>query len=568
MNELANFGTTILSYNWSLLFKGFFIFFVILSIMIFIYDRFIQRNNQLLKNYPLLGRMRYFFYMLRDPMRQYFGDEDYFDSYEKIDWINRTSKLKKTYYSFSPTKPYDNERVLFKHSNHVYNVDEVQEECMITFGEKREKPFHATSLIGRSAMSDGAISPEGTQAFTKAAFHAKFPINTGEGSLTTNYLTTHDYDRKKEYFEIVEGTWFAKTVYFIFLKTLGKRIAKKLYCDMVLQREDDESFNFDKKNILFFRINWKASLASFPKSIPSDVPSIIFQMGSGLYGVKHSDGSFDEERYKKVMSFCAMTEIKISQGAKQTGGKLPAAKVTPSVAYYRGVEAYKDLISPNRFPFANTIRELFDFVGKLQTLSSKPVGVKIVIASLGQFEEYSREIQNSIENNLSYPDFLTIDGGDGGTGAAPLEMMRKIGLPIREALDIVISDLKQKNIRDKIKIIASEKVLTPDDAVELFIYGADFINIARGFMISAGCIRARHCSGTQGHDCPVGLATMNKEKRSKYLVEQKALTVANYHNGLVSGIIGLLAVMGKKSICELCKDDLIIRRRNNESNYN
>jgi len=561
MNELTKLGT-FLAYDWSLFFKGFVVFFIILSIMIFIYDRFIQRNNQLLKNYPLIGRMRYFFYMLRDPMRQYFGDEDYFDSYEKIDWINRASKLKKTYYSFSPVKPYDDKRTLFKHSNRVYNIDEVDEKCLLTFGENREIPFNTSSLIGRSAMSDGAISPEGTQAFAKAAQKAVFPINTGEGSLTTNYIITHKYDETKDYFDVIEGTFFAKGIYKILSKILGKRIARKLYSDMVLQIEDDESYNFDSEKILFYRINWKAEYDCFPKKIPSDVPDIIFQMGSGLYGVKHKDNSFDEQRYKKIMSFCGMTEIKISQGAKQTGGKLPGHKVTPSIAYYRGVEAYKDLISPNRFPYANTIRELFDFIGELQNISKKPVGIKIVIASLDKFEEYSNEIVNSIKNDLSYPDFLTIDGGDGGTGAAPLEMMRKIGLPLREALDIVIQDLKNKNIREKIKIIASEKVLTPDDAVELFIYGADFINIARGFMISAGCIRARHCSGTQGHDCPVGLATMNKDKRSKYLVEQKARTVANYHNELISGIIGLLAVMGKKSICELGKNDLI--KRNNK----
>lgn len=130
-------------------------------------------------------------------------------------------------------------------------------------------------------------------------------------------------------------------------------------------------------------------------------------MGSGLYGVKHKDGSFDEQRYKKIMSFCKMTEIKISQGAKQTGGKLPSNKVTPAVAYYRGgVEPYQDLISPNRFPFANTIRELFDFVGRLQKLSDKPVGIKIVISSKDRFEEYSKELVNSIENALPYPDFF------------------------------------------------------------------------------------------------------------------------------------------------------------------
>jgi glutamate synthase domain-containing protein 2 len=138
-------------------------------------------------------------------------------------------------------------------------------------------------------------------------------------------------------------------------------------------------------------------------------------------------------------------------------------------------------------------------------------------------------------------------------------MMSKIGLPIKESLDIVEKELGVLKIRDKIKIIASEKVLTPDDAVELFAYGADFINIARGFMISAGCIRARHCSGAGGKTCPVGLATMDKTKRAKFLVGQKSYTIASYHNQLIEGIKSLLSIMGKKSIQELSKNSLIMR---------
>jgi glutamate synthase domain-containing protein 2 len=124
-------------------------------------------------------------------------------------------------------------------------------------------------------------------------------------------------------------------------------------------------------------------------------------------------------------------------------------------------------------------------------------------------------------------------------------------------LDIVVTELEREGIRDKLKLIASEKVLTPDDAVELFAYGADFINIARGFMISAGCIRARHCSGAGGHECPVGLATMDKGKRSKFLVAKKSQTIANYHEALITGIRSLLAIMGKRDIDELSKKDLI-----------
>lgn len=557
MEELLKFGNQVLYEEWQLFFKIPFIFFVLLSIIIYIYDKYIQNKNQLLKNYPLVGRMRYIFYLLRDPMRQYFGDEEYFDSHEKIDWINETSKTEKIYYSFSVSKPYDNKRVLFKHANSVLNIEEVDEKQEVLFGENSKNPFLSKSVIGRSAMSDGAISPEGTRAFSMAANKGEFPINTGEGSLTTNYLITHKYSDDRKYFDVIEGTIFAKSIYSIVRFFSTKNIAKALYCSMVLQRDDDESFNFDTRRKLFFRVNWNNDLDIFPKSVPLDIPDIIFQMGSGLYGVRDENKNFDSLRYKKIMSFCKMTEIKISQGAKQTGGKLPSHKVTPSVAYYRGVEPYKDLISPNRFPYAHNVKELFDFVGKLQKLSLKPVGIKIVISTEENFQEYSNELLFRIKNNLPYPDFFTIDGGDGGSGAAPLEMMRRVGLPIKKALKIVNENLNNLNIRDKVKIIASEKVLTPDDALELFIYGADFVNIARGFMISAGCIRARHCSGTKGFDCPVGLATMNKAKRDKYLVEQKAKTVEKYHHALITSIKGLLAIMGKKRVNQLSLDDII-----------
>jgi len=257
------------------------------------------------------------------------------------------------------------------------------------------------------------------------------------------------------------------------------------------------------------------------------------------------------------MRFCTMTEIKIAQGAKQTGGKLMAEKVTKAIAYYRGVKAGEPIISPNRFPYANTIEELFDFVGELQELSQKPVGIKIVISTAENFKSYSNEIKKRIEDGRPYPDFLTIDGGDGGSATAPREMMNRIGLPIRMALTVVIEELDRLGIREKIKIIASEKVLTPDDAVELFAYGADFVNIARGFMISAGCIRARHCSGADGHQCPVGLATMDIDKRSKFLIAKKSETIANYHNAMIDGIRSMLSIMGKRDIKELNKEDLI-----------
>jgi glutamate synthase domain-containing protein 2 len=260
-----------------------------------------------------------------------------------------------------------------------------------------------------------------------------------------------------------------------------------------------------------------------------------------------------------------MTEIKIAQGAKQTGGKLAAHKVTPAIAYYRNVEAYKDIFSPNRFPYANTIEELFDFIGTLQELSEKPVGVKIVISDLENIEPYAAEIKRRIDiGDTRYPDFISIDGGSGGSATAPLEMMERVGLNIRDSIYLVDKVLRDYGVREEVKISASGKVLTPDDIIVIMSLGADFIQIARGFMMSAGCIRARYCSGTTGHVCPVGLATQDKSKRKKYFVYKQAKKVRNYHNNLLKSVKGMLAIMGLKSINQLNKNRIIFIDKNSK----
>jgi len=566
MEALLNFSHNLLAHQWNHIFKVMAIIIILIIINIYIYDRFIQRKNQLLINYPVIGRMRYFFHLLRDPMRQYFGDETYYDSYEKIDWVNKASNEQSLMYSFSLTrpyglsKPYGQNHNFFRHANFVLNEDEVNENLSVTFGEQHQYPFVTKSVIGRSAMSDGSISPEGTRAFAQGAYIGQFPINTGEGSLTSNFLKSHECSenpKENRFLTIKEGTLFAKGIFHIVKFILNEYIAIGLYRSMVIRDIDKETYSFDAKRMLLYRIDWKQPLEFFPEKPLDNIPDIVLQIGSGLYGVKDKDGEFDPIRYQKVMKFCKMTEIKIAQGAKQTGGKLLAEKVTASVAYNRGVEINKPLISPNRFPYASSVPELFDFIEKLQKLSQKPVGVKIVISTRENFQEYSKEIKKRVESGRGYPDFLTLDGGDGGTATAPREMMSRVGISIQNSLDIVVEELEKEGVRDKIKLIASEKVLTPDDAVELFAYGADFINIARGFMISAGCIRARHCSGAGGHECPVGLATMDKDKRSRFLVARKSQTVANYHDALVAGIRSLLAIMGKHDVTELSKKDLI-----------
>jgi glutamate synthase domain-containing protein 2 len=564
MQALTNFTSNLGNYNFPIMMfmlKAIFVLFIIISILLLIYDRYIQRENQLLINYPLIGRMRYFFYALRDPMRQYFGDEKFYESFDKVKWVLNSAERKSPYASFSPEQPQKSARLSIKNANCVLNTHDVSDDFSVTFGTNVKKPFVTSSVFGRSAMSDGAISPEGTRAFSKGAFLGHFPINTGEGSLTSNFLYTHKYcSANKEYMNVYEGTIFAKTAYKLLKILFHQALAEKVYRHMIIDTKDAESYLFDNEKLVFYRVNWKSPLKKFPKEVPSDLPDIIFQMGSGLYGVRHHDGSFDEDRYKKTMSFCKMTEIKMAQGAKQTGGKLLGDKVSEAIAYYRGVEPFKDLFSPNQFPFAHNLEELFDFMGRLKELSDKPVGVKIVISSQEGFNEYADLIKKRIEEGSNaYPDFLTIDGGDGGSGAAPLEMMMSVGMIISKALYIADTTLKNVGVRERVKIIASEKVLTPDDAIVLFGIGADYIGIARAFMMSAGCIRARECSGANGRSCPVGLATQDKGKRASFLVEKKAQNVASYHGQLLYGIQNLLAIMGVNHISRLSKSNLMFK---------
>jgi glutamate synthase domain-containing protein 2 len=573
VEALLKFAGSLSGYEFPLfvfLFQATGIVLIVLAIATLIYDRFIQRHDQLLINFPLIGRMRYLFYLLRDPMRQYFGDEKFYESFDKVRWVYDAAERRAAYTSFSPGQPQNSARLCIKNANCVLNTEEVSDSFGLTFGTDVKYPFTTRSVLGRSGMSDGAISPEGTRAFSKGAFLGNFPINTGEGSLTSNFFYTHAYKKEnRRYLDVKEGTLFAKTVYKIIKALLHASVAQRVYRHMVIDTIDEESYLFDEATMVCFRVNWKAPLQAFPQNIPDDLPDIIFQMGSGLYGVRDAKGDFDENRYRKVMCFCRMTEIKMAQGAKQTGGKLLKDKVSHAIAYYRGLEAHKDIFSPNQFPFAHNLEELFDFTGRLKALSDKPVGVKIVISSKASFDEYAALISARIaQGSSAYPDFITIDGGDGGSGAAPLEMMISVGMSISKALYIADMSLKEHGVREKVKIIASEKVLTPDDAIVLFGIGADYVAIARAFMMSAGCIRARECSGAHGRHCPVGLATQDPSKRASFLVEQKARNVASYHGQLLSGIRGLLAVMGLKSLDLLNKEHLTFKNHVGKTYHN
>ena len=534
-------------------------------IMLFIYDKYVQRKHSLLINYPVIGRFRFLFQALREPFRQYFADETFYESRDKIDWVYTAAKDKPNYQSFSVSQPFAGSRFLIKHSSAVLNDDEVSEDLSVTFGADRKKPFVSQSPIIRSAMSDGALSPEATRAFTLAGVNSGLTINTGEGSFTSNHLYTHVPDLNNcEYLEIVKSTPFADFVFKLGSIFFNRAVANDWYRTILLNNKTQNTYINTIDSHTLFRVNWDAPLEAFPKEVPNDIPNTIFQISSGLYGVRDKNGKFDELRYQKVMKFCRMTEIKIAQGAKQTGGKLAGAKVTADIAYYRGVEEGKDVFSPNRFPYANSTQELLEFVEKLQTLSDKPVGFKIVVSDTKDIEDLAKAIADRKAQGKSIPDFISVDSGEGGSATAPLELMESVGLVTNNALYVVDTLLKKYNVRDKVKIIASGKILTPDDIIITMSMGADAVGIARGFMMSGGCIRARMCSGFGSHLCPVGMATQDKKKRASYLVVKEGKQIGNYHKNLVKSMRVVLAIMGVKHISELDKSKLTYKSRSGE----
>ncbi|WP_456453384.1 glutamate synthase-related protein [Hydrogenimonas sp.] len=536
-------------------------------VFLFIYDRFIQRKHQLLINYPVIGRFRYLFELLREPLRQYFAEESFFESRDKVDWVYKAAKNKPNYVSFSVSQPFPESRFVLKHAQGgVLNDDEVSDDMTVTFGAARRIPFVSKTPIVRSAMSDGALSPEATRAFTLGAKLSDLTYNIGEGGLTSNHLYTYKPDPEKdEFLEIIEGTPFAKRVFKIVDKLFNRAYAIKAYRRILLKGiRTANTYIYDDATQVLFRVDWSAPLEAFPKEVPGSIPNLVFQMSSGLYGVRDEHGKFDPERYRKVMSFCRMTEIKLAQGAKQTGGKLAGSKVTADIAYYRGVPEGKDLFAPNRFPYADTIDHLLDFIGELQELSGKPVGVKIVVSDMKRTEELVAEAAKRKAAGKPMPDFISVDSGDGGSATAPLEMMESVGLTLFNALYILDSALRKYGLRDDIKIIASGKILTPDDVAITLAMGADAVGIARGFMMSGGCIRARMCSGFGTHQCPVGMATQNPRLRASYLVVRKGHEIANYHRNLVKGLRTLLAIMGKRHLSELSRKDLTFKNSTGE----
>ena len=253
---------------------------------------------------------------------------------------------------------------------------------------------------------------------------------------------------------------------------------------------------------------------------------IVFQMGTAKYGVCEIPGTLSEERLRRVADHeqVKMLEIKLSQGAKPgKGGILPGVKVTEEIAAIRGIPAGRDSLSPNRHLDVDSAAELLDLIHRVRSITDKPTGFKSVIGAYGWLDELFDEIlKRGIE---SAPDFVAVDSGDGGTGAAPMPLMDNVGLPIRESLPLMVDRLDRHGLRDRIKVIASGKLITLAEAAWAYCAGADFVVSARGFMFALGCIQALQCNR---NTCPTGITTHKKRLQRGLNPQDKAIRVNQY----------------------------------------
>jgi glutamate synthase domain-containing protein 2 len=434
----------------------------VLSVVVLFVVDLTQTRHAIRRNYPVIGRLRYFLEHLGTFFRQYFfamdREELPFNRAQRS-WVYRAAKNLDNTVPFGSTrdlKPLGT--VLFANATFP-DLDAAPARARpLVIGAGCSQPFEARSLFNISGMSFGAISRPAVLALSNGARIAGCWMNTGEGGLSPYHL---------------EGG-----------------------------------------------------------------ADIVFQIGTARYGVRTDDGGLDENKLKAIAAYpqVRMFEIKLSQGAKPgKGGILPAAKVTPEIAAIRGIPAGRDSLSPNRHPDIDNAGRLLDFVARVRGVTGKPTGFKLVLGDPRWLSELCREIDRRGAD--SAPDFITVDSADGGTGAAPMSLLDYVGLPIQESLPLVVDRLVQYGLRERVRVIASGKLITPADVAWALCVGADFVNSARGFMFALGCIQSMRCNTNR---CAAGIATHDRRLQRGLDPVDKAERVRHYVENMVKEV-GIIA---------------------------
>ena len=299
-----------------------------------------------------------------------------------------------------------------------------------------------------------------------------------------------------------------------------------------------EAFNLGAKKADCFHNTGEGAVSPYHLKHGGD---LVWQLGTGLFGCRDDKGRFNPRTFETTAKLpqIKMIEIKLSQGAKPGhGGVLPKAKITDEIAYIRNISKDHDCISPAVNPECTSPKDLLAFVEQLRTLSGgKPIGFKLCVGNPAEFLSICKAM---LETGIT-PDFITVDGAEGGTGAAPVEFSNRLGLICLEGVSIVNNALVGVGLREKIKIIASGKTASSFDLLAKIAAGADIVNAARTMMMAIGCIQSRHCNSNR---CPTGIATQDPARSKAIDVDVKSERVKNFHHNTLASFFELLGSMG------------------------
>ena len=449
MNGMIDFAMGAINF-FAVLFVFFLGCLLVALLAMYLVDVF-QTTHTIRRNYPVMGRFRYFFEHLGGFFRQYFfamdREELPFNRAERS-WVYRAAKNIDRTVAFGSSKNLTPAgEIIFLNSPFPVAETEAHFHEDMVIGEGYVlNPYKPQSLFNISGMSYGALSAAAVKALAHGAKQAGVWMNTGEGGASMHHLHAG--------------------------------------CDLVVQ------------------------------------------IGTAKYGVRDEQGKLDESKLVRLakMDQVKMFEIKLSQGAKPgKGGLLPGIKVTAEIAEVRGIPEGKDSISPNAHEEIKNVGDMLDMIDRVRKCTNKPVGIKFVLGSYDWLDDLFAEIRR--RGLQSAPDFMTLDSGDGGSGAAPQTLIDCVGLPLRTSLPILVDKLTEYGLRERIRVIASGKLITPAAVATALCLGADFIVSARGFMFAIGCIQALQCNK---NTCPAGITTHDEKLQRGLHWQAKAERVAQY----------------------------------------
>lgn len=441
-----------------------------------------QRRHAVLRNYPVIGHMRFLLESIRPEIRQYMlesdRDEEPFSRDARALVYQRAKGVEDKRPFGTTENVYGSGYAWITHSAAPTDIED--SDFRITVGGPDCKRPYSSSLLNISAMSFGALSGNAILALNSGAQKGGFAHDTGEGSISQHH-----------------------------------------------RRGGGD---------------------------------LIYQIASAYFGCRNEDGSFSPEKFSAQAEDpqIKMIELKLSQGAKPGhGGMLPAAKITPEIAEARGIPMGLDCVSPAAHPTFSTPRGMMEFIAELRELSGgKPVGFKLCI---GHRREFMCMVKAMLETGV-VPDFIVVDGSEGGTGAAPLEFANRVGMPMLEGLTFVHNTMRGAGLRDRVKIGVAGKITSAFDIARALALGADWCNSARGYMFAIGCIQAQSCHTNR---CPVGIATQDPSRSKAIDVPGKAERVARYHENTMKALGELAGAAGLKHPTNFRPYHFMFRKKDN-----